>query len=104
MDIGEVDRAKLGRQFNEAHVDRAMQVMIQATRNVKDMARSVIEDASEENLIKFQEHLLRRDMAVEEIVGIRSTWGRIGNTLNKYVTEVKDGKALDSFIKETCPL
>lgn len=104
MDLGEVDRAKLGKQFNEAHVDRAMQVMIQSTRNVKDAARDVISDASEENLIKFQEHLLRRDMAVEEIVGIRSTWGRIGNTLNKYVTEVKDGKALDSFIKETCPL
>lgn len=105
MDIAEVDRSKVGAQLmSPAHVDRAMQIMIQATRNVKDAARDVISDASEENLIKFQEHLMRRDMAVETIVGIRSTWGRVGNVLNRYTKEVKDGASLDTFIKETCPI
>ena len=105
MDISEVDRDKLGGELmTPAHVDRAMQVMIQATRNVKDAARDVVSDASEENLIKFQEHLLRRDMAVETIVGIRANWGRVGNVLNSYLKDVKDGNALESFIKETCPL
>lgn len=105
MDVSEVDRGKVGAQLmSPAHVDRAMQIMIQATRNVKDSAKDVISDASEQNLIKFQEHLMRRDMAVETIVGIRSTWGRVGNVLNRYTREVKDGDALDTFIKDTCPL
>jgi hypothetical protein len=105
LDPSEINAKKLGQALpTDQHVRFAMRAMITATENVKAAARDVVSDASEANLIKFQEHILRRDMMVEQVVGLRSQWGRVGNVFQEFMREVKDGQALDSFIKESCPL
>lgn len=98
-------RDGLGRQLrNDDQVRFAMQIMMRTTDTAKSVARDLLSDQSEQNFIKFQESLMRRDLAVEQIVGLRAEWGRTGRVFQEFMRDVKDGQALDQFIKEKCPL
>jgi hypothetical protein len=105
VEPGEINRRGLGRMLrNDAEVRIAMQLMVQATENAKSIAKDVVASATDDNLIKFQESLMRRDMAVEQIVGLRAEWGRTGNVFQEFMREVKDATTLNEFLKEKCPL
>ena len=97
---GEVNPRGLGRIMqNDAEVRTAMQYMLTATEQVRNIGRDVLADASDQNLIKFQEAIMKRDLAVEQIVGLRAEWGRTGNVLQEFMRDVKDQQGLTSFLK-----
>lgn len=105
VDAGEINQRGLGRTLrNDDEVRVAMRLMLQATENVKSFAKDLLSDQSDENFIKFQEHLMRRDLAVEQIVGLRAEWGRTGNVFQQFMREVKDAQSLNDFIQQACPL
>jgi hypothetical protein len=90
----------LGRTLkNDNEVRVAMQLMLQVTENVKEAARDVKADGSPESLIKLQESIMRRDMAVEQVVGLRAEWGRTGNVFRSSLRDVKDQQGLSDFLK-----
>lgn len=100
VDTSEVSRRGLGRLLqNDNEVRTAMQLMLQVTDDVKSAARDVKADGSPENLIKFQQSIMRRDMAVEQVVGLRAEWGRTGGVFQEFMRDVKDQQGLSSFLK-----
>jgi hypothetical protein len=97
----EINAKSLGRRLdNDAKVRVAMQAMLQTASNITDLARDVRSDPSPENLIKFQEAIMRRDLAVEQVVGLRAEWGRTGNAIQEFQTKVKDQAGLSDFLKD----
>src|SRR5882672_8216902 len=101
VEPGEIDARGLGRQLkNDAEVRTSMQLMLQVTENVKEAARNVRADGSPESLIKLQEAIMRRDLAVEQVVGLRAEWGRTGNVFQEFLRDVKDQEGLSNFLKD----
>lgn len=95
-----VDARGLGRLFKtDAEVRIAMQVMMQTTENVKTAAREHKANPSDASRIALQEAMLRRDMAVEQVVGYRGEWGRVGNALQEFMSEIKDQEGLSKFLE-----
>ena len=100
VDPASVDARGLGRLFKtDAEVRIAMQVMLQTTENVKAAAREHKANPSDKSRIALQEAMLRRDMAVEQVVGYRAEWGRVGNTLQEFMSEIKDQEGLSKFLE-----
>jgi hypothetical protein len=96
-----VDPRGIGRVMkNDNEVRIGMRLMLQATENVRAAAREVKADGSPESLIKLQEAMMRRDLAVEQIVGLRAEWGRTGNVFQEFQKNVKDQETLSSFLKD----
>jgi hypothetical protein len=96
-----VDPRGIGRVMkNDNEVRIGMRMMLQATENVRAAAREVKADGSPESLIKLQEAMMRRDLAVEQIVGLRAEWGRTGNVFQEFQRDVKDQETLSSFLKD----
>lgn len=101
VEPSEINARGLGRNLkNDAEVRIAMQLMLQMTDNVKAAAQEVRADGSPENLIKLQEAIMRRDLAVEQVVGLRAEWGRTGNVIQEFMRDVRDGEALNDFLKK----
>ena len=101
VDPRSVDPRGLGRLLrNDAEVRAGMRVMLQATENVKAAAIDVAAEASPANLMKLQEAMLRRDMAVEQVVGQRAEWGRTGNVFQEFMERVKGEEDLSKFLSE----
>lgn len=95
-----VDPRGVGRLMrNDNEVRIGMRIMLQATESVKDAARAVKEDGSPENLMKLQESMLRRDLAVEQVVGMRAEWGRTGNVFQEFMQNVKDEQSFNEYLK-----
>lgn len=96
-----VDPRGIGRVMkNDAEVRIGMQTMLQTTENVRDAAREVKANATPESLIKLQEAMMRRDLAVEQIVGLRAEWGRTGGVFQEFLRDVKDQETLNTFLKD----
>lgn len=97
----EINTRGLGRTLrNDQEVRVAMQMMLQVTDNVKTAARDVKADGSPESLIRLQEAIMRRDLAVEQVVGLRAEWGRTGNVIQEFMRDVKDQEGLSNFLKD----
>jgi hypothetical protein len=97
----EINAKGLGRLLrNDGEVRTAMQLMLQVTDNLKAAAREVKADGSPESLIKLQEAVMRRDLAVEQVVGLRAEWGRTGNVFQEFLRDVKDQEGLTAFLKD----
>jgi hypothetical protein len=96
----EINARGLGRKLqNDNEVRVAMRMMLQVTDDVKNAAREVKADGSPESMIKLQESIMRRDMAVEQVVGLRAEWGRTGNVIQEFMRDVKDQQGLSDFLK-----
>jgi hypothetical protein len=96
-----VDPTGVGRLMrNDQEVRVGMRIMLQATENVKDAARAVKEEATPENLAALQESMLRRNMAVEQIVGQRAEWGRTGNVFQEFMKDIREAEDLNKTIKD----
>jgi hypothetical protein len=101
VDASEINIRGLGRKLqNDAEVRTAMRLMLQVTDDVKNAAREVKADGSPESLIKLQESIMRRDLAVEQVVGLRAEWGRTGNVIQEFMRDVKDQEGLNNFLKD----
>src|SRR5258708_2535135 len=101
VEPGEINQSKLGCFLKNDNDGRtSMQLMLQVTENVKEAARNVRADGSPQNLIKLQEALMRRDLTVEQIVGLRAEWGRTGNVFQEFLRDVKDQETLSNFLKD----
>lgn len=101
IEPSELNARGLGRLLkNDNEVRIAMQGMMAATEQVKQAARDVKTDGSPDNLIKLQAAMMRRDMAVEGVVGLRAEWGRTGNVFQEFMENVKDAQALGEFLKD----
>lgn len=101
VDPTSVDIRGLGRTLkNDDMVRVAMRAMLQYTDEAINVAREVRADGSPENLIKLQESIMRRDMAVEQVVGLRAEWGRTGNVIQEFQKNVKDQQGLTNFLKD----
>lgn len=101
VDPSEVNARGLGRKLqNDNEVRTAMRLMLQVTDDVKNAARDVKADNSPENLIKLQEAIMRRDMSVEQVVGLRAEWGRTGGVFQEFMRDVKDQQGLSDFLKD----
>ncbi len=100
VDASEISIRGLGRKLqNDAEVRVAMRMMLQVTDDVKAAAREVKADGSPESMIKLQEAVMRRDLAVEQVVGLRAEWGRTGNVIQEFMRDVKDQQGLSNFLK-----
>jgi hypothetical protein len=96
-----IDHTGVGRLMkNDNEVRIGMQLMLQTTDNVMEAARNARADASPESLIKLQEAIMRRDLAVEQVVGARAEWGRTGRVFQEFMRDVKDQEGLTSFLKD----
>lgn len=101
VDASEISVRGLGRKLqNDSEVRVAMRMMLQVTEDVKNAAREVKADGTPESLIKLQESIMRRDLAVEQVVGLRAEWGRTGNVIQEFMRDVKDQEGLNSFLKD----
>jgi hypothetical protein len=96
-----IDHTGVGRLMkNDNEVRIGMQLMLQTTDNVMEAARNARADATPESLIKLQEAIMRRDLAVEQVVGARAEWGRTGRVFQEFMRDVKDQEGLTSFLKD----
>lgn len=101
VDSSEINIRGLGRNLkNDAEVRLSMQMMLEVTDQLKNAAREVKADSSEANLIKLQEAIMRRDLAVEQVVGLRAEWGRTGNVFQEFLRDVKDQGGLTNFLRD----
>lgn len=101
VEPGSVNPSGVGRLLqNDAQVRSAMQGMLIATENVRAAAREVKTEASEENLMKLQEAMLRRDTWVEQVVGHRAEWGRTGNVFQEFLQATKEEEGFTQFLKD----
>jgi hypothetical protein len=101
VDPALVDARGLGRQFKtDAEVRLAYQAMLTLTEKVKEAARAHKTEPTEQSRIALQEALMRRDMAVEQVVGFRAEWGRVGNTIQEFMARVKNQEQLGEFLDE----
>jgi hypothetical protein len=101
VDPALVDARGLGRQFKtDAEVRLAYQAMLTLTEKVKEAARGHKTEPTEKSRIALQEALMRRDMAVEQVVGFRAEWGRVGNTIQEFMARVKNQEQLGEFLDE----
>jgi len=101
VDPTEINRAGLGRLLqNDRQVRVGMNAMLEATEQVKAAARELKAEDKPENLIKLQEAVMRRDLAVEQIVGLRAEWGRTGNVFQEFLRDVKDQETLSNWLKD----
>ena len=91
----------LGRLLrNDDEVRVALRLMLETTDSVHDLAVELATADTPENLIKFQAAVMRRDLAVEQVVGLRAEWGRTGNTIQEFMNDVKDAEGLTTFLSE----
>jgi hypothetical protein len=96
-----LNRTGVGRLLqNDRQVRFGMQAMLEATEQVKHAAIALKSEDTPENLIALQAAIMRRDMAVEGVVGLRAEWGRTGNVFQEFMQEVKDQQALSDFLKQ----
>lgn len=96
-----IDWDGVGRKLqNDNQVRNAMQAMMQATEQVKAIAREVKADGSPENLMKLQEAMLRRDQWVEQVVGHRAEWGRTGNVFQEFLQRTKEEEGFSQWLKD----
>jgi hypothetical protein len=101
VEPSEIDARGLGRKLrNDAEVRTSMQLMLQVTENVKAAARDVRADGSPENLIGLQKAIMQRDLAVEQVVGLRAEWGRTGNVFQEFLRDVRDQQGLSDFLNK----
>lgn len=97
----EIGMSGLGRLMqNDAQVRVGIQGMMTATENFKNAASEVRANPSPDNLIKLQEALMRRDLWVEQVVGLRAEWGRTGNVFQEFMRDVKDQESLTNFLRD----
>jgi hypothetical protein len=88
---------------NDGEVRSAMQLMIKAGEDVQDAMREVAAKGGQNDfaeLTKLQETIMRRDLAVEQIVGLRAEWGRTGNVFQEFQESVKDAQSLGRWLKD----
>lgn len=98
---GSIDWDGVGRKLqNDNQVRNAMQAMMQATEQVKAIAREVKADGSPENLMRLQEAMLRRDQWVEQVVGHRAEWGRTGNVFQEFLQRTKEEEGFSQWLKD----
>lgn len=101
VDPASINARGLGRQFKtDIEVRLAYQAMISLTEKVKEAARNHKTEPTEQSRIALQEALMRRDLAVEQVVGFRAEWGRVGNTIQEFMERVKNQEQLGEFLNE----
>jgi hypothetical protein len=102
VDPATIDPEGIGRNLrNDNQVRVAMQMML----HVAELARQAGEDLSHEldsveKQIAFHEAMMRRDVAVEQIVGLRAEWGRTGNVFQEFLKQVKEQEAITEAVKQ----
>lgn len=100
VDPESVNQSGLGRLLkNDNAVRGAVQVMLDAVADFKEASRIARSDPSVENLIAVQDKMMRRDLAVEQIVGLRAEWGRTGRVYQEFMRDVRDQQGLTDFLK-----
>lgn len=102
---GMIDAFGTGRLLKtDSVIGAAVQMMMQAGKAAEDAAANLRGAKTTENRIAFQEALLRRstvvDNAVEQYVGLRSEFGRMGNALQNFMEHVKDEEGLTKALVE----
>jgi hypothetical protein len=101
VDPRTVDRRGLGRLLqNDREVRYAIQLMLEVTEGMRDAAREHVANPTEQSRIKLQAAILRRNMAVEQVVGLRAEWGRTGNVFQEFQALVKDQEALTEWMSK----
>lgn len=87
---------------NDAEVRVAMETLLRLNDQVREAAKTAADKGTGNNaaeLIKLQEAQMRHAIALEQYVGLRAEWGRTGNVMQEFMSEVKDAKTLNEFNK-----
>lgn len=84
---------------NDAEFRTAAQLMIKTNDDVFTAARNHKAEGSFESRKELTAALMRRDLALEGVLGLRAEWGRTGNVMQEFLRDVKDAQGLGKFIK-----
>jgi len=101
MRLDEMTMRGMGRLLkNDAEVRVAMQTLLTTTDKVFEAARDADMTGDPKDLIALQEQIMRRDLALEQVVGLRAEWGRTGNVFQEFTEKVNDAQTLGQFLKD----
>lgn len=100
--VADMDRVGMGRFMNN---DVAVRYVTQAMLKVNDDLGAAIRVAGQTNdiadLAKVQEAIMRRDLLVEQFVGLRAEWGRTGNVFQEFTEALKaDAQGMGRFLSD----
>jgi hypothetical protein len=99
--VDELPEAKMRMHMNgDKQYDVAGKILIKAQDNVFEAARAHSAHKSFETRQALIEAIMRRDLALEQIVGLNAEWGRTGNAIQDLYNDVKSAQDLGRFIKE----
>ena len=101
MRLDEMTLRGMGRLLkNDGEVRVAMQTLLTTTDKVFEAARDADMTGDPKDLIALQEAIMRRDLALEQVVGLRAEWGRTGNVFQEFTEKVNDAQTLGQFLKD----
>jgi hypothetical protein len=101
MRLDEMTLRGMGRLLkNDGEVRVAMQTLLTTTDKVFEAARDADMTGDPKDLIALQEQIMRRDLALEQVVGLRAEWGRTGNVFQEFTEKVNDAQTLGQFLKD----
>jgi len=99
--VDQLPEAKMRLRMNgDKQYAAAGQILIQAQDNVFNAARTHSATKSFETRQALVETIMRRDLALEQIVGLNGEWGRTGNAIQDLYNDVKSAQDLGRFIKD----
>ncbi len=85
---------------NDAELRTAAQLMIKTNDDVFTAARDHSAQPTFESRKALVAAIMRRDLALEGVLGLRAEWGRTGNVMQEFLDSIKDAQGLGKFIKE----
>lgn len=97
----ELPEALLRQTFkNDAEFRVAAQLMIKTNDDVFAAARDHSAQPTFESRKALVAAMMRRDLALESVLGLRAEWGRTGNVMQEFLDSIKDAQGLGKFIKD----
>lgn len=99
--VEEMDESKMRLVMrNDAEFRVAAQLMIKTNDDVFEAARNHATEGTFETRQALVAAIMRRDLALEGVLGLRAEWGRTGNVMQEFLDSVKDSQSLGRFLKD----
>lgn len=97
----QMDEAKMRLTMrNDNEFRTAAQIMIKTNEGVLEAARNHQAEGSFESRKAMVVAIMRRDLALEGVLGLRAEWGRTGNVMQEFLDSIKDSQGLGKYIKD----
>lgn len=100
VDPTTIEPKKLTAFFNTPDKIRMAKQLLDTTLdNFRAAAAKVATDGSEQNIAKMLEAEIKRDYALEQVLGLRAEWGRSGHALRDLLEKVEGENRVNDLLK-----